>query len=106
MELSYSPKRGPLASLIENKDKLKNNELIYVTDINMLGVTNSVGEPQLLVEIIPYKTKDEFPLMPEVSNLFLSEEDSSVYYYDIPTENYEKISIIPDKYLKYYLKVK
>lgn len=103
MTVIYKPKRGNLESLKENISNLRNHELFYITDLNMLGITNSKGEPQLLVKIVQHDTREDFPENPKIGVLYFSRQDNLVYYYDIAANKYEKTTIIKQEDYPYYL---
>jgi hypothetical protein len=75
----FFPRRGRANEIPE---KLKPHELFYVTDLQMMGVANDVGDPQLLVEVLAFATRNDFPDVGAHHKIYRDVSKGTTYHYD------------------------
>ncbi|MED3562350.1 hypothetical protein [Bacillus xiapuensis] len=77
--MKIMPRRGKSTEMYDVK--FTPHELFYVTDLRVLGVVNDNGEPQLLVEVLEFDTKNDFPTQGQASKLY-REREGDAYFFD------------------------
>jgi hypothetical protein len=76
--MHFQPKRGKTENI--HKAKFIEHELIYLTDLKMLGVTDENMKPQLLVEVLEFNRKEDFPKDGQPNKLYKTNEGETFFF--------------------------
>jgi hypothetical protein len=76
--MHFQPKRGRTENL--HKSNLIEHELVYLTDLKMLCVTDENMKPQLLVEVLEFNSTEDFPRDGQPNKLYKTNEGETFFF--------------------------